>query len=78
MRLSENRTRVTSLLGKGTKPYSGAPAHKASQFLRENHLLFGLEPDLKNIKILEQRDSPFGANVEFQQIFYGLPVENGR
>ena len=79
VRLSDTGERVTSLVGGRSTPFAGTPAERASQFLRENQLLLGLEQsNLTDLKVLEVRDSPFGANVEFQQVFKGLPVENGR
>ena len=78
VRLSEDQKRVTRLVGRSSQSYTGATVEKALQFLRENQLLFGLEHDLKDLKVLEARDTPVGANVEFQQTFNALPVENGR
>lgn len=40
--------------------------------------MFGLRPDLADMRILSQRSSPAGGHVEFQQIVEGMPVENGR
>lgn len=79
VRLSDNSERVTSLVGGRSKPFAGAPVERASQFLRENQRLLGLEQsDLSDLKVLEARENHFGTNVEFQQVFKGLPVENGR
>lgn len=78
VRLSDDGERVTRLVGRSNHTYTGATADKASQFLRENQHLFGLENELKDLALLKARESPFGANVEFQQIFNALPVENGR
>ena len=78
VRLSDDRRRVTSLFGRRTKPYQGKPSEKAAQFLRENSRLFGLSPELPDLRLLAEKSSRVSANVEFQQMFRGLPVENGR
>ena len=70
--------RVTGLVGNRTEPYSGKPSAMATQFLKENPELFGLNPDLKDLVLVAERTTGFGINVAFQQVLEGLPVENGR
>ena len=79
VRLSDDKKRVISFVGKGKKAFQGIPSGMASQFLKENRDLFGLKADdLTDLRVLNENARPFGANVEFQQIWKGLPVENGR
>lgn len=78
VRLSDDKKRVISLVGIGKKIYQGTPSEMASQFLKENKDLFDLTDDLKDLRLLNENARPFGANVEFQQFWKDLPVENGR
>src|SRR5688572_19904991 len=77
VRLSDKK-RITSAVGKGKKAYRGTPSQMASRFLNENLDLFGLTSGLGELRVLNEKARQFGANVEFQQSFNGLPVENGR
>lgn len=78
VKLSSDGQRIESILGKGTQPYKGKPADAASQFLRENARLFGLKEDLSDLKVLVAKSTLGGGNVEFQQVYNGLPIENAR
>ncbi len=78
VRLSDDQKRVTSAVGKGKKAYSGTPSQMASQFLNDNVDRFGLTTGLGDLRLLNEKARLFGTNVEFQQVFNGLPVENGR
>ena len=77
VRLSEDKKRITSAVGKGAKAYRGTPSQMASRFLNENLDLFGLTSGLADLRVVNEKARQFGANVEFQQLFNGLPVENG-
>ena len=43
VRWTPGRKRVTNLVGQGTRPYAGDPRENATNFLRENSALFGLQ-----------------------------------
>lgn len=77
-RLSSDKRRVVSLVGRRTKPYSGEPLEKATQFLKEHARLFGFDFNLDNFRLVTSRVTKFSAHIEFQQIFKQLPVDNGR
>ncbi|MEA2602567.1 MAG: hypothetical protein QOF89_3559 [Acidobacteriota bacterium] len=77
VRWSPDGQRVTSLLGSGTRPYQGKPAEAARQFLGEWAQLFGLRPDLEDLKVIDDRAHLGGASAEFQQVVDGVSVENG-
>jgi len=78
VRLSPDKSRIESLVGVGTPSYGEKPEEAARKFLAENAPMFGLHPDLGDIRVLSQRAGSSGGNVEFQQVLNGLPVENGR
>ena len=78
VRVSDDKKRITSLVGKGTKVYQGMPSQMASQFLNENVNRLGLPAGLGDLSLLSEKARSFGSNVEFQQTLNGLPVENGR
>jgi hypothetical protein len=78
IRLSPDGQRVASMVGSRTKPYVGQPLEKAEQFLKENADAFGFEFSLEGFKVLTNRTTNFGANVELQQVVNGLLIENGR
>ncbi|HEY6212660.1 MAG TPA: M36 family metallopeptidase [Vicinamibacterales bacterium] len=78
MRWSPERDRVITLLGRTAKSYRGKPADAAREFLRENADLFGLRSDLADLTVLVEQSHLGGASVEFQQVYQGRPVENGR
>lgn len=77
VQLSDDQQTVTSLVGRGNVQYGGESSENATQFLRENHRLFGLT-QLDDVRLINNKVSDFGSHVEFQQILKGLPVENGR
>ena len=77
-RLSSDRRRVISLVGRRTKPYEGEPLEKATQFLKEYARLFGFDFSLDNFRVVTSRVTKFSAHIELQQIFKQLPVDNGR
>jgi len=78
VRLSSDRTRVTSLVGRRTKPYAGEPLEKATQFLKEHARLVGFDFSLDDFRVGTSRITKFGANLELLQVFKQLPVDNGR
>lgn len=77
-RLSSDQQRVTDLVGGRTKPYAGEPSQKATKFLEENIELLGPGFKISDLSVIDTHVTTFGANVEFQQVFNKLPVENGR
>ena len=77
-RLSSDQQRVTDLVGGRTKPYAGAPAEKAKQFLEENSGLLGPGFKMSDLTMIDTDIAKFGAHVEYQQVFNELAVENGR
>lgn len=77
-KLSDDQQKITTAVGRGPKPYQGTPSEMASQFLKENQDRLRLSASLDDLRVLNEKARKFGANVEFQQIWNGLPVENGR
>lgn len=75
---SPNQRRVTSEVGRGKRVYSGDPSQKALSYLRDNAGRLGLKQSLEDLKIIDARSNPFSTNVEMQQVFKGLAVENAR
>jgi Fungalysin metallopeptidase (M36)/Fungalysin/Thermolysin Propeptide Motif len=75
---SPNQRKVTSEIGRGSRAYAGEPGQKALSYLRDNAGRLGLKPSLDDVKIIDARANDFSTNVEFQQAFRGLAVENAR
>jgi M6 family metalloprotease-like protein len=78
VKLSADGQRIESILGRGTQSYRGKPAEAALQFLRENARFFGLKEDLSDLNKVSEKTTLGGGNVEFQQVYNGLPIENAR
>lgn len=76
--VSADGQRIESILGRGNQVYKGKPAEAARQFLRENARFFGLKEDLSDLNILVEKTTLGGGNVEFQQVYKSLPIENAR
>ena len=74
---SDDKQRIISVVGKGTKAYRGSPREMASEFLDENRKMFGIKDKLADLRVITEVVREFGTNVEFQQFWNGLPVENG-
>src|SRR5688572_13814520 len=75
-RWKDDKKRIISAVGRGTKAYRGSPRAMASEFLDDNSKLFGLPDDLADLRVVNEIAREFGTNVEFQQFWNGLPVEN--
>jgi hypothetical protein len=69
---------VTSLVGRSSKAYPGEPREKVDAFLKENYQRFGLRQNIEDLQIVDARSNTFSINVELQQFFKTLPVENAR
>jgi Fungalysin/Thermolysin Propeptide Motif len=78
VRLSPDSRRIESVVGFGTRSYGEKPELAARSFLTENASLFGLKPDLGDLRVLSTIQTKSSGHVEFQQILNGLPVENAR
>ena len=78
VRLSPDKGRVISLVGRRTKPYEGEPLQKATQFLKEHARLVGFDFSINGFRMGTSKVTQFGAHLELQQFFKQLPVENGR
>jgi M6 family metalloprotease-like protein len=78
VRLSADKKRIASAVGLGSRSYGEQPEAAARAFLTEDAKLFGLRPDLADLRVISQRSSGAGGHVEFQQVVNGLPVENSR
>ena len=77
-RLSSDQQRVTDLVGGRTRTYAGEASQKATQFLQDNIELLGPGFKMSDLSVIDTHATAFGANVEFQQFFNKLPVQNGR
>lgn len=78
VRLSADNRRIESVVGFGTRSYGDQPELAARNFLTENASLFGLKPDLSDMRVLSAIQSKVSGHVEFQQIVNGLPLENAK
>ncbi len=78
VRPSADGRRLVSAVGLGTRAYGDKPEPAAREFLRENAALFGLRPDLGDLRVLSQVATAASGHVEFEQVVRGLPVENAR
>ena len=58
-------------------PLTGSPREMAEQFLRENHRLFKIKPDLSEFELTAVQESPAGHHVRFHQVYRGVPVYRG-
>ena len=77
-RRSPDQTRVISQIGRSSRAYEGDPRQKAMSYLHDSYGSFGLKPSLDDVQIIDARRNDFSTNVELQQFFKGLPVENAR
>ncbi|MBM4065333.1 MAG: hypothetical protein FJ266_06785 [Planctomycetes bacterium] len=57
-----------------SKPFPGKPQDAAREFLTNYHGLFGLPPDLSNLKLRESIKTPLGERVTFRQHLNQIPV----
>ncbi len=55
-------------------PSAAAPAEMAERFLAENASLFGMKPDLSDLRLAASSESPGGLHLRFAQTWRGLPV----
>lgn len=91
-RWSSDGVRVLSLVGREAAPGKAKGFERVQEFLRQNAMLFGLVPDLGDLKLIYDHTSKIcdqtsmicdhtsvvGQHYELQQMYQGLPVENGR
>jgi hypothetical protein len=78
IRSSSDGNRVLSLVGSEAVPGKAKGLARVQEFLRQNAPLFGLAPELNDLKPSYQHTSAAGQHFELQQTYQGLPVENGR
>lgn len=78
VRWSKDGSRVKTLIGREAQPGKEKGAERARGFLSSNVALFGLKPDLSDLKVIREHTSTAGQHVELQQTYQELPVENGR
>ena len=57
-----------------SKAFPGKPQDAAREFLTSYHGLFGLPPDLSNLKLRESIKTPLGERVTFRQHHNQIPV----
>ncbi|MEK7789006.1 MAG: hypothetical protein AAB283_03745, partial [Planctomycetota bacterium] len=57
-----------------SKAFPGKPQDAAREFLTNYHGLFGLPPDLNNLKLRESIKTPLGERVTFRQHHNQIPV----
>jgi len=57
-----------------SKAFPGKPQDAAREFLTSYHGLFGLPPDLNNLKLRESIKTPLGERVTFRQHHNQIPV----
>lgn len=74
---SNDGRRVRSLVGVAAADADIEPSAAAVWFLRETASLLGLDGELTDLKLVEERESLGGRHLSYQQIHEGLPVENG-
>ena len=57
-----------------SKAFPGKPQDAAREFVANYHALFGLPPDLNNLKLRESIKTPLGERVMFRQYHNQIPI----
>ncbi|MGA2515870.1 MAG: hypothetical protein ABSG44_04900 [Thermodesulfobacteriota bacterium] len=70
-----NKTgKVKTLYGFSSNPYEGEPDNVAKGFLRDSHAIFGLKPDLSDLRIARVDKTDIRDHVRLQQTYNGIPI----
>lgn len=71
----DKQTAVAKRLFNGkSKSFPGKPQDAAREFVANYHALFGLPPDLNNLKLRESIKTPLGERVMFRQYHNQIPI----
>ncbi|MGO8988203.1 MAG: M36 family metallopeptidase [bacterium] len=71
---SEKTGKVKTLYGFSSNPYEGEPDDVAKGFLRDSHAIFGLKPDLSDLRIARVDKTDIRDHVRLQQTYNGIPI----
>jgi Zn-dependent metalloprotease len=74
VRWNERTGTPASIFWGKTRPFKGSPVEAARAFLRENRELFGMPPDLSDLRHIRTQTRLGINHVKFQQTYQGLPV----
>ncbi len=66
------------ILGNKTPAFEGSEGEIARKFLRENHALFALTPEIKNLQLVGESSNETAGGILFLQKCHGLEVFNGK
>ena len=71
---NENTKVAKRLFNAESKPFPGTPQDVARGFLSQYHGLFGFNPGLEDLRIIEDENTPLGWREKFQQYYQDIPV----
>ena len=71
---SKKTGKVKTLYGFSSNPYEGEPDDVAKGFLRDSHAIFGLKPDLSDLRIARVDKTDIRDHVRLQQTYNGIPI----
>jgi hypothetical protein len=71
---SKKTGKVKTLYGFSSNPYEGEPDNVAKGFLRDSHAIFGLKPDLSDLRIVRVDQTDVRDHVRLQQTYNGIPI----
>ena len=71
---SKKTGKVKTLYGFSSNPYEGEPDNVAKGFLRDSHAIFGLKPDLSDLRIARVDKTDIRDHVRLQQTYNGIPI----
>jgi hypothetical protein len=75
---STNTGRVKRLYGAKSKAYGDTPENNAREFLKDAHMLFGVQSDLSNLTIHSANKTPKRQHIRFQQTHNGVVVKGAQ
>jgi len=70
--------RVKRLYGANSKAYQGSPENSAREFLKDAHMLFGVQSDLSNLTTGRINTTDKRRHIRFQQTHNGVAVQGAQ
>ena len=70
--------RVKQLYGAQSKAYGDTPENSAREFLKDTHMLFGIQSDLSDLETQSVNQTAERQHIRFQQTFNGVSVQGAQ
>ena len=70
--------RVKQLYGAKSKSYGDTPENNAREFLKDTHMLFGIQSDLSDLETHRVNQTAERQHIRFQQTFNGVSVQGAQ